>query len=411
MMKMDTNNCIHAAVFALASALALVQPVSAEPKEQTYGKDQTSPFHPGWPIRSNPPNRLAAYDGRGLQALFGKKDVWMQPSGTPKPLPRAEVKFGFLNDPADLLKKHAIMGIMLGKEGIIVFEKYQFGTSSASLFDGQSIPKVFTALSLGIAIEQGQAIDLNAKMSSMVQQLKGSPIGEATVRQTLNMQCGHEFKWVDNGTEGSAGKYAQVRFAAADKGGRDLYSYFKELQGNIPGRTFAYDPHCSDAISMLVTARTGIPLRRFFEESVWKKLGTSSKAAWLSPSQNPELTTGASGFYATLPDYALLANAMVNKGLVDGKAVLPADWLDKMQGDTVSVSSDENANFPKYGYQMWVRDDKEGNWHAGLGNNGQRFYLDPINKSFMVIFALDFDHIKDSDKFWRWFRKTPMEKL
>ena len=28
---------------------------------------------------------------------------------------------------------------------------------------------------------------------------------------------------------------------------------------------------------------------------------------------------------------------MVNKGLVDGQAVLPADWLDKMQGDTVSV--------------------------------------------------------------------------
>jgi hypothetical protein len=43
--------------------------------------------------------------------------------------------------------------------------------------------------------------------------------------------------------------------------------------------------------------------------------------------------------------------------------------------------------------------------------NGQRFYLDPINKSFMVIFALDFDHIKDSDVFWEWFRTTPMDKL
>jgi hypothetical protein len=29
----------------------------------------------------------------------------------------------------------------------------------------------------------------------------------------------------------------------------------------------------------------------------------------------------------------------------------------------------------------------------------------------MVIFALDFDHIKDSDKFWEWFRTTPMDKL
>ena len=72
MIKMNTKHFIRATAFALVSALALVKPVAAEPKEQTYGKDQTSPFEPGWPMRTNPPNRLAAYDGRGLKALFGK---------------------------------------------------------------------------------------------------------------------------------------------------------------------------------------------------------------------------------------------------------------------------------------------------------------------------------------------------
>jgi len=58
-----------------------------------------------------------------------------------------------------------------------------------------------------------------------------------------------------------------------------------------------------------------------------------------------------------------------------------------------------------------VRADKADSWFAGLGNNGQRFYMDSKNKSFMIIFALDFDHIQDTDMFWEWFRTTPMNKL
>jgi CubicO group peptidase (beta-lactamase class C family) len=162
---------------------------------------------------------------------------------------------------------------------------------------------------------------------------------------------------------------------------------------------------------MLITQKTGMPLRNFFEQTVWKKMGATSKAAWLSPTRNPELTSGPSAFYATLTDYAMLANTMVNGGVSRGQAVIPGRWIESMQTDTVAVGKSENANFARYGYQVWVRQDKPDSWFAGLGNHGQRFYLDPKSNSFMVIFALDFDHIKDSDKFWEWFRTTPIDKL
>lgn len=398
-------------IFATGSLVLMAFYAVAEPKEQLYGKDQSSPWAAGWPLRVNPPNRLAAFDGRGLQSLFAKKPVWLKPSTSGAPLPKAAVKFGFLHDPADLLKKHPIMAMALGKDGKIVFEQYQYSTSAASMFDSQSIAKIITGLSLGVAIQKGHSIDLDAKMGNLVPKLHGSPIGEATVRQTLNMQCGHQFKWVDDGTEGSAGKYARVKYATPEKGGLDLFGYFKELPPGKPGQIFAYDPHCSDGISMLITEKAGVPLRRFFEETVWQQLGTTGRAAWLSPGQNPELTSGANSFYASLPDYALLANAMVSGGVVNGEQLLPAEWLEKMRTDSVSVGKSENENFARYGYQAWVRTDKADTWFAALGNHGQRFYLDPKNKSFMVIFALDFDHIKDSDKFWEWFRTTSFDKL
>jgi CubicO group peptidase (beta-lactamase class C family) len=383
----------------------------AVPKEQLYGKGPNTAFEAGWPLRVNPPNRLAALNGEALQALFARKPVWIEPAAEGAGLPKAMVKFGFFHDPADLLQKHPIMAMVLGKDGKLVFERYQFGTTAQSLFDSQSIAKTLTALSIGVAIQQDSSIDLNAKMAEMAPKLKGSPIGDATLRQALQMQCGHAFKWLDDGAEASAGQYAKTRFAAADKGSRDLYQYFKELPANTPGKTFAYDPHCTEALSMLITQKTGLPLRTFFEQTVWKKMGATSKAAWLSPTRNPELTSGPSAFYATLTDYAMLANTMVNGGVSNGQAVIPARWLESMQTDTVAVGKSENENFARYGYQVWVRQDKPDSWFAGLGNYGQRFYLDPKSNSFMVIFALDFDHIKDSDKFWEWFRTTPMDKL
>jgi CubicO group peptidase (beta-lactamase class C family) len=412
MINMNIQRCCHTAALALVSTLALVQTVVAEPKEQIYGKDQTSPFEAGWPLRTNPPNRLGALDGRGLQSLYAKRPVWIEPAANGAPLPSTEVSFGFRHDPADLMKRHPIMAMALGKDGKLVFERYQFGTSKKSTFDGQSIAKTITGLTLGALIQKGIAVDLDSKMQSHVPKLENSPIGLATVRQTLQMQCGHQFKWVDDGTrEGSAGQYAGVRFAAASQGGRNLYAYFQTLAPNTPGQTFAYDPHCSDGISMLISAKTAMPQRQFFEEAIWKKIGATTRAAWLSPTQNPELTSGASAFYATLPDYALLANLVVQGGVARGQSVISGDWLEKMRTDTVPVGKDENQNFARYGYQTWVRTNGADSWFAGLGNYGQRFYLDPKNKSFMVIFALDFDHIKESDIFWEWFRATPMDKL
>jgi len=405
------NKMIFLRSFCVLSLAFFAAFSSAEPKEKLYGKDQTSPYEAGWPLRVNPPNRLAALDGRALQALFAEKKVWMEPNPGGARLPKAPVKFGFFNDPSDLLKKHAIMAMALGKDGKIVFEQYNFGTSASSMFDSQSIAKVITGLTLGVAIQQGNAVVLDSKMASIVPRLQGSAVGESTVRQALQMQCGHKFKWVDDGAQGSAGKYAAVKYAAPAKGGRDLYEYFKELEPTTPGQEFAYDPHCSDSISMLITEKTGMPLRRFFEDHVWKKLGPTGRAAWLGPWKNPDLTSGASSFYATLPDYSLLANAIVNGGMARGESVIPADWIEKMRTDTVAVGKDENENFGRYGYQAWVRNEKTGSWFAGLGNYGQRFYLDPSNKSFMIIFALDFDHIKDSDNFWEWFRRTPLDRF
>lgn len=393
------------------TACTLLAPLHAEVKEELYGKSQGYPYQAGWPFNAQPPYRVGASGGRAVAALYANRPVWMAPAEVPAPLPRQAVKFGFLHDPQDLMKREAIMAMLLIKNGKVVFEQYQYGTQADSLFDSQSIAKTMTALAIGIAMDRGEIRSLNDRMGDLVPRLKPSPIGAATLRQTLQMQCGHKFKFNAEGADSSAGQYAAVKFATKARGGRDLYAYMQDIEPVPPGSRFAYDPHCSDALSMLITQISGRPLRQYFEEHVWSKLKPTSRAAWLGPNQNPELTSGANSLYISLQDWGLLAQLFVNGGTLNGTRIVSEQWMQAMVADTVTVGKEENENFARYGYQTWVRTGEPDSWFAGLGHLGKRFYIDRKNQSALLIFGLEYDHIKASDRFWEWFRKTPLDKL
>ena len=385
--------------------------VYAELDEEKFGKSKGYPFAVGVPFRTIPEFRVGAYTGKGL-STYKNNNGWLQPNDAPKPLPKVFVEFKTLK-PDDIVKKNHITAMMLIKDGQIVYEQYQYGSTPDTKFDSQSIAKIFTALTIGVAIDRGdiKEKDLNEKMGILVPDLKDSPLGKATLRQTLQMQCGHKFHFVDNGNEGSAGKYALKKFGSKENGGMPLPEYFKTIEPIEPGKVFAYDPHCTDALSMLMTQLTNKPLVRYFEEHIWKHLPTSSQALWISANISRDLTSAASGFYATLNDWSLISQLVVNEGEINGQKLISKSWMQRMHTDTVDVPKSESVNFRKYGYQTWVKSADKDSWFAGLGNNGQRFYIDPKTRSVMLVFGLTTDHVSDTDKLWDWFRKRSLEDL
>ena len=387
----------------------------AEVDELKFGKSEGYPFEPGVPFRTLPKWRVGAYTGKGL-STFKNNPGWMQPSDAPKQLPKVTVEFRTFK-PDDIFLKNHITAMMLIKDGQNVYERYQYGSTPDSKFDSQSIAKTLTGLTIGAAIDRGdiKETDLNEKMSVLVPDLKDSPIGKATMRQTLQMQCGHKFhfevKQDSVGATGSADDYARTKFGSKESGGMLLPEYFKTIEPIEPGKVFAYDPHCTDALSMLITHVTKKPLVRYFEEHIWKKLPTSSQALWMGANLSRDLTSAASGFYATLNDWALIAQLVVNEGEANGQQIISKQWMQRMHTDTVDVPKSENQNFRKYGYQTWVRTSGRDSWFAGLGYNGQRFYIDPETHSVMLVFGLTTDHVKDTDKLWDWFRQRSLDTL
>ena len=388
------------------SLLAVNLGVNAEVRENEFGRDEGYRTEILWPFGITPKLRVGAFTGKGLsnlERIVG--DFWIYPNSKENEMLEDKLPFFQNAEAKSILSRHPILGMMLIKNNKVVFEGYQYGSNKDTLFDSQSIAKPMTALAVGALFDDGKLSSLDLKMGDVVPVLKPSPIGASTIKQALQMQCGHAFAWSDSeGAQSSAGRYAKIKFAVYDTGAQDLYPYFASLPKEEPGYKFSYDPHCSDALSMLVTEISGKPLRKYFESQIWQKIKPRSKAAWLSPVKNPEITSGANTFYASLRDFGKLAMLFMNGGRLDDEVIISERWIDKMHGDLVDVGA-YPSDFKRYGYQTCVRDASADSWFAGLGWQGQRFYIDRKNKSAMIIFALDYSHIKDSDALWNRFRK------
>ena len=211
------------------------------------------------------------------------------------------------------------------------------------------------------------------------------------------MQCG-----LSGASAGATGGfYANIKYgptAAAGPNARNLYEYMQTLpMTSQPGTAWAYDPVCSDALSMVITKVTGQLLATVFEEKIWKNIGSEHNAYW-AKATNTEITSGANQFWAKSGDWAKIALLLVNRGEFKGVQVVPQAYIDSLISDYVRRP---NTRFGAYGYQTWKQTNEPGASAAGF--LGQRIWFDPESKSAMIVFAVD-ENEKDSQPFWRWFR-------
>ena len=84
---------------------------------------------------------------------------------------------------------------------------------------------------------------------------------------------------------------------------------------------------------------------------------------------------------ATLRDYARLGYLVMNQGLVNGKQVVPADWIAKMTELRREKPKPSNPAF--YGLHIWIPQ-AAGGRSMFLGGGGQNIFVDPIARVVIV---------------------------
>lgn len=253
----------------------------------------------------------------------------------------------------DYLRRTAQGFVVLDGDGI-VYEWYAPGYSKDSLFQSWSMGKSFTSDAVGIALGEGRIRSLEDTVGTYVPELAGTAYGPVTLLNLLRMASG--VAWDEDSDDVplhvsvSMGWQSTLQLAASRKKGWEQ------------GTRFNYSSMDSAVLALVVQRATGMPFHRYLQDRIWGPAGMASTAYAGNDSRGNGL--GYCCIYATVRDFARFGKMMLDGGVVKGRQVVPASWVDR-----ATTPSGVKSN---YGLQWWL-DPGEGFQASGFGD--QKIYV------------------------------------
>ena len=303
------------------------------------------------------------------------------------PLPYAKIELGgveILLDGASMtvdeyFTKQSVAGLLVLKDGKILYERYGLGNTEDSRWISFSVAKSVVSMLIGAAIQDGYIDSVDEKVSDYLPRLKGSSYEQSSIRNILQMASG--VKW----NEDYADPNSDV--ARATWGTTDLYEYLRHKPRDVkPGDVFNYNTAETNLAGTLLRSAIGNNLSIYLSEKIWKPFGMESDAVWnLTEAGGGEF--GGCCINATLRDYGRLGLFALGDGrLADGTRVLPSGWMQE--------STKPSKGFEGYGYFWWLKD--EGIFEAS-GIFGQGIYINREENIVIALHSARGDASKDLD--------------
>jgi CubicO group peptidase (beta-lactamase class C family) len=318
-----------------------------------------------------PEQQVAGY--RNMEKIFAARNI--KASDTPYPLPYAKVD---LNDvhfavaetaltTDEYFVKKNVAGLLVIKDGNIVYERYGLGNTEDSRWGSYSVAKSVVSMLVGAAINDGYIKNVDEKVSDYLPRLKGSSYDQSSIRNILQMASG--VAW----NEDYADPESDVATATWDT--VQMYQYLRDKPRIAePGETFNYNTAETNLVGTLLRSAIGNNLSTYLADKIWHPFGMESDANWV-------LTEPGGGEFggccisATLRDYGRIGIfAMQNGRLADGTDVLPDGWMQ----DSTSPS----RGYDGYGYLWWLVGDEI---FRASGIFGQGIY---VNRKENVVIAM-----------------------
>lgn len=222
----------------------------------------------------------------------------------------------------------------------IQFEAYWRGMGPDDVTETYSMAKSVLGIMVGFAVSDGFIGSIDDPVTKYVPEWDGADRSTLTLRDLLQMASGLEhyrFNFDVNQNPfnkairlfiGSNMEEAILRF--------DLTA--------APGSEFTYNSANTQLLMLILQRAIGKPYAGYVSEKFWQPLGAKPARLWMDRENG--MPKAYSFFQARPRDWLRIGLAIKNNGAVNGKQVIPADWL--MQMKTPS------PNNPKYGLQLWI---------------------------------------------------------
>ncbi len=322
-----------------------------------------------------------------MDSLYGTAPV--KRSSRPNPLPRAANPFefnyefqGVIRSSSQFPARTFTNALLIIKNGEIVLEDYFNNTNAATTFISWSMAKSILSLMIGVALNEGLIRGLDDLITDYVPELKGTGYDGVSLRQALQMRSGVDWdERYDFGAEPSpAAAIFEEALVCERRRYADAALDLKPLVA--PGERFNYSTVETAVLGWLLERATGGPVADYTAAKLWEPIGSEADAFWIrdgAPGVGREFT--GAGFNSTLRDFGRLGLLVLNEGQVNGRSVVPADWVKESTAPYAGEKGVPEGPM-NYGYQWWTL--KGTPSFLAVGLLGQFIFIDPPSKTVVV---------------------------
>ncbi len=246
-----------------------------------------------------------------------------------------------------------------------------------------SLSKSLVSVAIGIA--QGEKLlSLDDRLISFFPEhekaVTDPKMNEITLRHLLTMTSGHDV--------------CAKEFMINDPEGDWAHGFLASRLPRKPGEFFAYNSGATYMLAAVIFKRTGQNVREYLMPRFFEPLGIVP-GIWETCPKG--INCGGHGLFLKTEDIAKLAQLLLNHGKVNGKALIPEDYL----AEATRKQSDNSMNqLPDwkcgYGYQFWVS--RHG--YRGDGASGQYLIVLPQEDVAIAVNSCLADMGRILDVFW-----------
>ena len=273
----------------------------------------------------------------------------------------------------ELLAKVETTGLLILKDGRLVYEDYRLGNDETTQSVSWSVCKSFVSALVGIAIGEGAIGSVEDPVTRYAPELAGSAYDAVRLKDVLQMSSGARWNEDYSDPESDINRFGRMLAS-----GTSFDDFAAGCVGEKPPGIFnRYNTTDTHVLGMVVRNATERSLTDYIREKLWEPLGMEADGFWIVDTKGAEFAGG--GLNAVLRDYAKLGLLYLNGGVFDGAQIVPASWVrDSTTPDAPHVMPGvrASADLPwGYGYQWWVPNDSGA--YCAIGIYGQFIYVDP----------------------------------
>lgn len=340
----------------------------------------------GWPVGDTDTmwqDRYRVGSYRNWGEIYPVRAVRAGPDSTALPrgeaLGKVEYRFdGRSRSLEDYIDDARMTGLLVIRDGEVRLERYAHGATASSRLTGWSITKSVVSTLVGLALHEGHIDSLSDPLDRYVPELAQSGYAGVPIEAALQMSSGIDFD-EEYGSSGS--DTARMWEAVVAERTVSAPDYLLRMESRRPPfETFNYTPVDTQALAWLVASVTGRDLSTYLSETIWQPAGMGGYATWgLDGEGSRAHEIGYCCMNARLRDWARLGLLFAQNGRMNGRQVIPADWIARAtEPSRPQVQPGElYEDYPLgYQYQWWTFPEPSDAFTA-LGINGQFLYVDP----------------------------------